>query len=258
MHAADRDAHLAEDVTQAVFLLLSHKAARMKPGTSIAGWLFRTARLTSANAMKMERRRVRRETTAALAAADRDSSSRAAAGSKNESDLLAALDRAMVRLRAPDRDVLVLRFYDNKSVSEAATELGVSLEAAKKRFARSLDALRQALADQGVAVPAGGAAMAILAAAAPQSAHAVPAGLSAWVAGGASPTAISARAVAIVRWMRLRKLLAATLAASLLLMLGVGTAAVASTWTSNQSRRHPSRAPPRRRRLSSLPRRRPL
>ena len=58
-----RDAHLAEDVTQAVFLLLSQKAARLPAGTSITGWLYRAARLTSSNAMQSQRRRLQRETT---------------------------------------------------------------------------------------------------------------------------------------------------------------------------------------------------
>src|SRR3954469_9322788 len=59
---ATHDAHLAEDVTQTVFLLLSQKAPRLPQGTSISGWLFRTARLVSANAMQAKRRRARRET----------------------------------------------------------------------------------------------------------------------------------------------------------------------------------------------------
>src|SRR5690242_14541128 len=52
-----RDAHLAEDVTQAVFLMLSQRASRLAPGTILAGWLYRAARYAASNAMRIERRR---------------------------------------------------------------------------------------------------------------------------------------------------------------------------------------------------------
>ena len=215
-----RDVHLAEDVTQAVFLLLAQKAARLKPQASITGWLFRTARLMSSNAIKMHRRRMRRDTRAAAAAEEayRARERNDAAATKSESELLLALDTAMVRLRAQDRDVLLLRFYGNKSVAEVAQELNISLDAAKKRFARSLDALRQALAEQGVTVPAAGAAMMILSAVAPTTSKAVPATLSNWIAAGASPATASARASEIVRRAGMKQLLTAALACAVVVL----------------------------------------
>ena len=138
-----RDPHLAEDVTQAVFLLLAQKAARLKPDISLSGWLFRTATLTSANAMKMQRRRIRREaraaTAAAAAAAHEASAQRGATGmnTAHESELLAAIDTALARLRPHDREVLLMRFYGNKSVTEVAADLGITIDASKKRFTRA-------------------------------------------------------------------------------------------------------------------------
>ena len=40
-----RNAAVAEDAAQAVFLLLARKAPTFGAGTSLAGWLYRTARL---------------------------------------------------------------------------------------------------------------------------------------------------------------------------------------------------------------------
>jgi hypothetical protein len=46
------DPHLAEDVTQAVFILLSKKASSLKEETQIMGWLFNVARYASLNALR--------------------------------------------------------------------------------------------------------------------------------------------------------------------------------------------------------------
>src|SRR5215213_2761069 len=56
-----RDPHLAEEVTQATFVVLSRKADSLGAGTILSGWLCRTARFTAGNALKMQQRRQQRE-----------------------------------------------------------------------------------------------------------------------------------------------------------------------------------------------------
>lgn len=51
----------AEDAAQVVFLLLSRKSKSLRPGPSLAGWLFRTARFVARDVRKQEARRQRRE-----------------------------------------------------------------------------------------------------------------------------------------------------------------------------------------------------
>jgi DNA-directed RNA polymerase specialized sigma24 family protein len=41
--------HDAEEVTQAVFIILARKAASLREGTILSGWFYQTARLTAAN-----------------------------------------------------------------------------------------------------------------------------------------------------------------------------------------------------------------
>jgi len=52
-----RDPALAEDVTQAVFLILARKANEIHQPHRLSSWLFKATRYTAANAMKMAARR---------------------------------------------------------------------------------------------------------------------------------------------------------------------------------------------------------
>src|ERR1700751_5082447 len=54
------DLHQAEEITQAVFVLLARKARSLLNHTSLSGWLFRTTRLTSITLLRSELRRDRR------------------------------------------------------------------------------------------------------------------------------------------------------------------------------------------------------
>src|SRR6478672_5210039 len=56
-----RNTDLAHDVTQVVFLLLAKKAPTLRSEQTLAGWLYKTARFASKDALKQERRRQYRE-----------------------------------------------------------------------------------------------------------------------------------------------------------------------------------------------------
>src|SRR5678810_10802 len=55
------DPSAAEEITQAVFVILAKKADTLSRHTALSGWLYQATRLTAANFLRTEIRRARRE-----------------------------------------------------------------------------------------------------------------------------------------------------------------------------------------------------
>src|SRR5689334_10800119 len=53
--------HQAQEISQAVFIILARKAGSLPQRTVLSGWLYETARLTAANFLRSEIRRTHRE-----------------------------------------------------------------------------------------------------------------------------------------------------------------------------------------------------
>jgi RNA polymerase sigma factor (sigma-70 family) len=106
-----RDAHLAEDVTQAVFVVLARRAGTIKDAGMLPGWLIKTARYCAAAAL---RQRARREHHEREAAAMKPSIVHSSEDAKLD-DILPRLDEALAKLPAIDRSVVVMRFLQQRS-----------------------------------------------------------------------------------------------------------------------------------------------
>lgn len=141
------DAHLAEDVTQAVFMLLAKKAGSVRG--SLAGWLVRTTYFASRNAAKLATRRAYHERRAAQMTSESVQIDQQPAWET----YAPMLDEAMSRLKRADRDALALRYLKGMALREVGQAMGISEEAARKRVDRGLDRLRGLMAAR-VVVPA--------------------------------------------------------------------------------------------------------
>src|SRR6185436_20582797 len=60
------NSHQAEEITQAVFVILLRKAKTLHKETILSGWLYHTARLTAVTFLRSELRRARREQEAQM------------------------------------------------------------------------------------------------------------------------------------------------------------------------------------------------
>src|SRR5581483_9124027 len=140
-----RDSHLAEEIVQTVFIILARKAGSLDSKTILPGWLYRTTNYVSAAALKIKRRCERREQEAYMQAMIEEAQT-----DSTWEQLSPLLDGAMMQLRESDRDILLLRFFQNKNFKEVGDALGVEERAAQKRVARALEKLRTIFVRRGV------------------------------------------------------------------------------------------------------------
>jgi RNA polymerase sigma factor (sigma-70 family) len=145
-----RDPHRAQDVTQAVFILLARKADSLKPGVILTGWLFRAAHFAAQDIMKAEFRRQRRETQAFFEENPGGQAETAVPVQEEVwAEIAPVLDASLARLAAADRHALLLRFFEGRSLAEVGEALGIAEDAARKRVSRALDRLRGYLLEAG-------------------------------------------------------------------------------------------------------------
>ncbi len=210
------DTHWAQDVSQTVFLRLSHHARRLARGSSLGGWLHRDTCFVATKSLRRERRRHAREREAASMNCCDDHSP------ANLEKVAPLLDEAINQLGNEDRTAILLRFFEQRDFRSVGRALGSNEDAARKRVGRALEKLQVLLKRRGVALSAAALGTAL----ADQAVLAAPAGLATSVAGTvlASPAAGFGISATFIKLMAMTKLKAGLLCA--LAAVGVTTSVV--------------------------------
>ena len=217
----------AEEAAQATFLVLMRKAKSVSPKTPLGAWLHRTATFAARDVAKLAQRRARHE-QAAVSQPSRVEATTAA--DQQWESLSAELDELLEHLAVQEKEALMQRYFENKSVTDVARLSGASESAIAKRLTRGLERLRELFKRKGIPVqPA--VLLVCLETKLAASAAGAPAGLAAAVHaacfGGAAKSASTLIAKGVLRKMFWLKMQSAGVAAAIaLLVLATGMAAV--------------------------------
>jgi RNA polymerase sigma factor (sigma-70 family) len=213
------DQHQAEDVTQAVFILLAKRANRLADGLLVGGWLVNATRLISKSFLRSERRRSKYEQEA-VAMRERSQSSQS-----QHNRISTLMDEVLSRLDQTSRGLLTMQYLEGQSGKEIAAALGISEDAARKRSSRALLKLRRIFAARGLAVSSNALGTAMV-----EMKMTAPPGLAAASAAatGGTPTAIALAkgAVVAISWGNANAMVAYIATMILVMGTAIGVTAV--------------------------------
>jgi RNA polymerase sigma factor (sigma-70 family) len=144
------DAALADDITQAVFLLLMRRAKSLHPDTILAGWLYKAAWHVAREMRRQNYRRQHRERETLPMTSVTQPDAAAISGEQR-----AAIQETIARLPAADRSAIVLHYLEGRPTAEIAIALATSDTAVRTRLTRARERLRTLLRRGGIALSAG-------------------------------------------------------------------------------------------------------
>jgi RNA polymerase sigma factor (sigma-70 family) len=208
------DHHQAEEVTQAVFIILAKKASTLSPKTILPSWLCRTARYVSSDTLKIQRRRRIREQESQMQSLLNEPASDA------WNQIAPLLDDALDCLGEKEHDAVALRFLGGRDLRQVGAAMGIGEDAARMRVNRGVEKLRKFFAKRGVTLSATSIAGAVAA----NSVQAAPVGLAATITATtlAGTTATTAAIIAATKAVAMTTLQKTILGAGFAIAVGTG------------------------------------
>ncbi|MGH8337488.1 MAG: RNA polymerase sigma factor, partial [Gammaproteobacteria bacterium] len=134
---------LAEDITQTVFIILARQAPTLVRHETLVGWLHTSVRYTTLRSLRDLRRRQAREQKAVAMETN-------ASPNVPWEQVKPLLDEAVGQLNEPDRQAVLLRFFQGRSHREVGEALGQTEDAARVRVDRAVEKLRRYFVRRGI------------------------------------------------------------------------------------------------------------
>ena len=233
-HADDTD-----DAVQETFLRLAEKSGELR--TNLGAWLHTCAIHVSIDTNRRRSTRSRHESAAQTGEIVNDP--------KHElRELREHLDKALEKIEADQRELIIQRFFVGRSQIDLAAEAGVSPSAITHRMNGAIDALRQYLRSAGCITIAGSGAGALVhALEAEQASAVVPAALTQNLLkiglSGAPPVAVAAGAGSIPLVLQALAAIILVIAISVGIWFGIAGMSPSPNQASTGSAMQPSSAP---------------
>lgn len=141
------DAQLAADVSQAVFIVFMRRVDSIRSAHSLPSWFHKTTCLAVRDAQRAANRRAHHETSAA-----RPEETMRSTPSLDTTANLELIDLAINSLSKSDRNLVLMRYLQEREIAEIALQAGVEEATMRKRLARAVERMRNHFASQGVAL----------------------------------------------------------------------------------------------------------
>lgn len=133
-----RDAHIAEDLTQEVWIKVAQNVARYRPGTNLMGWLMTITRNTAVDHLRKEQRRPTEVLQPDHLQLDRPRPGLSVHQQAERRQLAQVIADRMNELKPDQRTCLRLRFFDGLDVAHTAELMGKTQGAVRTLTVRSL------------------------------------------------------------------------------------------------------------------------